>query len=99
MDGTTNIAVGGTTPESTVVFKATLSDPTNDQVKLQIELRRLGEFSGAFTGNFTHESGFVICGAVAHTPVTALSLHDALPISRAVDNTTRASAWVSFGGN
>jgi parallel beta-helix repeat protein len=46
-DGVTVIPEGGTTPESTVVFKATVSDPNGDSVRLEIELRRIGE---PFTG-------------------------------------------------
>lgn len=49
-DGVTVISEGGTTPESTVVFKATVSDPDGDSVRLEIELRQMGE---AFTGEPT----------------------------------------------
>jgi hypothetical protein len=44
-DGT-EIPVGGTTDESTVIFKGVVNDPDDDQVKLQIELRRLDEYEG-----------------------------------------------------
>src|SRR5439155_658883 len=64
-DGVTSIAVGGTTPEGRVVFQATVSDPTSDPVKLQIDLWRLAEFAGTFTGypnpaRFLSSSGGVV---------------------------------------
>jgi len=52
-DEVTVIPEGGTTPESTVVFKATVSDPDGDSVRLEIELRQIGE---AFTGEPTPET-------------------------------------------
>jgi len=99
MDRVTAIGVGATTPESTVVFKATVSDSTGDQVKLQIEMRRLGEFLGAFTSNFTHESAFVGSGGVAQITVSGLANDIYHWRARTVDSTGQASAWVSFGGN
>ncbi|MBI5060978.1 MAG: glycoside hydrolase family 25 protein, partial [Candidatus Aenigmarchaeota archaeon] len=56
-DNITVIPEGGTTPESTVVFKGTVNDPDGDNVRLEIELRQIGE---AFTGTPTTEtiSGF-----------------------------------------
>jgi len=66
-DGATAIPVGGTTNESTVVFKGRVSDPDGDQVKLQIELRRLDEYSGEFdeTTGGLKESNFVESGSEA----------------------------------
>ncbi len=97
-DGVTAIAVGGSTPETTVVFKGTVSDPdTGQQVKLQIELRPLAT---AFTGTFTNESSLVTNGDVAQ--ITVPNLSSGTPYhwrARTVESNGAASAWVSFGGN
>lgn len=52
-DGATVIPEGGTTPESTVVFRGTVSDPDGDDVQLEIELRQMSE---AFTDEPTPET-------------------------------------------
>ncbi|RLC76780.1 MAG: hypothetical protein DRI61_12670, partial [Chloroflexi bacterium] len=60
-DSVTVIPEGGTTPESTVVFKATVSDPDGDSVRLEIELRQIDE---PFIGEPTPEtiSDYVLSG-------------------------------------
>ena len=56
------IPEGGVIPEGTIVFKATLEDPDGDDVRLEIELRKIDE---PFTGKPTSEtiSDFVPSGS------------------------------------
>ncbi len=63
-DGNTPIRLGGTTNESTVVFRGYVIDPTGQggSVSLQIELRRLAEFGGQFRNVPTKVSPFVTSG-------------------------------------
>mgnify|MGYP001611281912 CR=1 FL=1 len=61
-DSTTQIPENGITQESTVVFKATLNDQDNDQVKLQVELK---EKNQPFDGANIIESSFVASGGEA----------------------------------
>jgi len=60
-DGVSEVPVGGSTDDAAVVLRGRISDPDNDQVKLEIELRRLDErFDGNyFTGTATQESEWV----------------------------------------
>lgn len=95
-DATTPIAEGGSTLETTVVFKATVSDPDGDQVRLQIELRRLDEPN--FTGEPTLESDLVPSASVA-----TIVRSDLIPGNyhwryRAEDMDKNASTWKEFGG-
>jgi len=95
-DGTTVIPEGGATPESTVVFKATISDPEGDSVRLEIELRQIGE---AFTGEPTPEtiSDFVPSGS--QVIITRYDLVDGSYKwqYRARDSKGATSSWVEFG--
>jgi subtilisin family serine protease len=96
-DGVTPIAAGGSTPETAVFLRGTVSDPASQTVKLQVEVRPLGT---AFANAMTHESGFVASGAMASATVAGLaggvSYHWQ---ARAVDVAGGASAWTSFGAN
>jgi len=93
-DGVTVIPEGRTTPESTVVFKATVSDPDKDRVKLQIELRQITE---AFTGTPTWESGLVASGTQVSWTRGELVNASYKWRYRAVDERGLASNWVEFG--
>jgi len=95
-DGTTAISTGGTTTESTVVFKGTVSDVNGDTVKMQLELRPVGT---AFTNSFTHQSAFLASGSIASITATGVSLNDYHWQGRSVDSIGATSAWTSFGGN
>ncbi|MBI2560020.1 MAG: hypothetical protein HYW14_02675 [Planctomycetes bacterium] len=95
-DGTTIISNGWTTNESTVVFKGTVSDPDNDQVKLQIELRPLNE---GFTGVHTHESTLVSSGGRASITVASLANGSYHWKGRAVDTKGATSNWVDAGSS
>jgi len=93
-DGAIVIPESGTTTESTVVFKATVSDPNNDDVKLQVELK---EFGQSFTETNLIESPLVSSGN--ETSVTRYGL---IPQSyhwrvRVVDSQGNASDWKEFG--
>jgi hypothetical protein len=95
-DGVTVIPEGGTTPESTVVFKATVSDPDGDSVRLEIELRQMSE---SFTGEPTPEtiSDYVPSGT--QVTITRYGLVNAEYHwrYRAKDSHGATSDWVEFG--
>jgi len=94
-DGTTAIPVGAVTPESTVVFKATVNDPNpHDSVRLEVEVE------GLASGPLTHTSPLVPRGTPVALPVT--NLHDDEGYhwrARTCDKTSRCSTWFNFGGN
>lgn len=93
-DGITIIPAGGTTNESTVVFKGTISDPDNDQVKLQIEFRPMSQ---PFTGDYTHESGLVSSGGRPSITVTGITNGSYHWKGRTVDSKGAPSAWKEAG--
>lgn len=93
-DAITTIPESGITTESVVVFKAIISDPNNDSVKLQVELK---EFSQSFDGTNLIESPFVSSGSGA-----SLTRYGLIPQSyhwrvRAVDDEGNVSLWQEFG--
>jgi hypothetical protein len=92
-DATTVISEGGTSNENKVVFKATLSDPDDDQVKLQIELRKTTE---AFTGTPNLESSLVNGGTPAAIAAENLAAASYKWRFRAMDARGLASAWAQF---
>ncbi|NQE45677.1 hypothetical protein C5S31_06635 [ANME-1 cluster archaeon GoMg2] len=100
-DSTTEIPVGGTTNERTVIFKGTVSDPDGDMVKLQVELRRLDEYGGQFdeTKGGLKDSGFVASGSEAVAYAIELIDADYHWRARAVDEHGDSSEWQQFGGN
>jgi PKD repeat protein len=97
-DGITAIAVGATTPETSVVLKGALSDADAGQtVKLQLEVRPLGT---AFSNAATHESALLASGSLAAVTVPSLAPGTSYHWqARAVDNQGAASAWAPFGAN
>jgi parallel beta-helix repeat protein len=93
-DGQSSISEGGVIIESTTVFRATLNDLDNDQIKLQVELK---EFNQPFDGLDIIESGYVNSGNDAST-----TPYDLIPASyhwraRAVDNQGNIGSWQEFG--
>ena len=71
MNGTTAIALGGVTPEGTVILKGTIgADADGDNVRLEVEVQPAGS---AFTGVATVTSAFGPAGnhQVSFTPVTS----------------------------
>ncbi len=95
-DGTTAIPVGGDVTQSLSVWlQGQVSDPDAGQgVRLEVEVRPIGT---AFQGTPTATSPFVANGATASITVSGLSNNTNYHWqARAVDNTNRAGAWVSF---
>jgi PKD repeat protein len=99
-DGT-EITVGGVTVEDTVVFKGIVSDPDGDHVKLQVELRGIGEYGGEFneTAGGFKESGLVQNGNEAVAYVFGLNDGGYHWRARAIDEHGSPSEWVDFGNN
>src|SRR5205085_8922579 len=97
-DGTTAVPVGGTAPGRSVIFKATVTDPNpGDQLRLEVEVKPVGT---AFNGVVSATGPSVASGAPATPVLAGLSDNTAYHWrARAVDQTSRASAWVSFGNN
>ncbi|MGH7567794.1 MAG: Ig-like domain-containing protein [Gemmatimonadales bacterium] len=97
-DGLTAIAVGGTTDEQTVSFKATVSDPDpGDRLRLHVEVRPIGT---AFSNAPTDSSAQVASGAIATTTVTALTNKTNYHWqARVSDESGRTGPWLAFGGN
>lgn len=91
----------GDSAESTVVFKGKVYDPGKGKAKLrlQTELRRLDEFGGGFTGEFTQQSGLVDSGKEA-----TITVYDLIPAqyhwrARVVDEVGNTGPWMSYGNN
>ena len=96
-NGSTAIGVGGSTDETTVVLKGTMSDPDGNTVKLQVEVRPL---SIGFSNTATQESSLVSSGSVASVTVSSLMNSTGYHWqARAVDSQGAASGWIAFGGN
>ncbi len=96
-DDISPISEGAITTESTVVFKASLNDSDNDQVKLQVELREMLEsFTGIFDGGIL-ESEFISSGSEA--TITRIELVNGQYHwrARAVDFQGNTSGWQEFG--
>ncbi len=93
-NGTTAIPEGGTTNESKVVFKATTTDPDGEQVKFQIELRKIAE---AFTGTPNLQSSLVNSGTPATIAAENLGAANYKWRFRAMDTGGLANAWAEFG--
>jgi hypothetical protein len=97
-DATTPIAVGGATPEATVVISGTVNDPDpTDLVRLEVEMRPLGiDFSNAPTGS----SVLMSSGNEAIATITGLTDNTSYHWQvRTVDQDGATSSWVPFGGN
>lgn len=100
-DSTTEISVGNTTDERIVILKGNVSDPDSDQVKLQVELRRLDEYGGQFdeTKGGLKNSVSVENGSDAFARAIELIDADYHWRARAIDEHGEPSEWVDFGGN
>jgi hypothetical protein len=99
-DGSTPIAIGGTTSEDAVVFRATISDQNDaDTVHLELELEPLGS---PFTNVRTHQSAlFAARNGNVTAPITAaVAMNTGYHWqARTCDRTGRCSAWFTFGQN
>jgi hypothetical protein len=99
-DGTTSLAIGAWTNESTVVLKFNMAsaNPT-DSLTPQVEFQQVGT---TFNNAFTHASSVV---AYSGTPVqatitiTGLSNFASYHWQARVVNAAGNGAWTSFGGN
>jgi hypothetical protein len=100
-DSATEIPVGCTTDERIVIFKGNVSDSDGDQVKLQVELRRLDEYGGEFdeTKGGLFESTLVENGSEAVVSRGELIDADYHWRARAIDEHGEKSEWVEFGDN
>ena len=99
-DGTTIIAIGGTTSEDGVRFKGTVSDPNDaDSVRLEIEVEPLGS---PFTNVRTNQSDFVPAanGNVVVSIQAGVSMNTSYHWqARSCDKTNRCSVWLKYGDN
>src|SRR6267378_462217 len=97
-DGTTGIPVGGTATARSVTFAASVTDPNpGDQLRLEVEVKPVGT---AFANGPSASSPAVANGVTATAAVAGLSDNTAYHWqARTLDQTGRASPWVSFGGN
>ena len=91
------IAVGGAVGDSSIVLRASLSDPDGDSLRMEVEVRPVGT---PFTDTPT-ATGPLFPGSFG-TQVVVTGLSDDVAYHwqvRARDRTGRASAWRPFGGN
>lgn len=95
-NGDTNIPEGGTTPQSTVVFKAIVRDPDLDLVRLEIELRQMSE---VFIGHPLVEtvSDYVFSGSQVSMARYGLVNAEYKWQYRARDANGAVSPWTEFG--
>ncbi|MCK4553956.1 right-handed parallel beta-helix repeat-containing protein [Candidatus Parcubacteria bacterium] len=95
-DGETVLEAFETTAGETVVFKAQVNDSDGDQVKLQVELREVGQpFTGVDDGGILN-SDFVLAGSEAATTSNILSNGEYHWQARAIDEQGAASEWQEF---
>jgi len=91
-DEITTISEGGTTTESTIVFKATVSDPDNDKVKLQVQIKEVDrEWQDII------ESNLVNSGSEALVTKYGLIEGQYRWRARAMDERGAVSDWQEFG--
>ncbi len=94
-DGSTSISTGGAATSTTVVLKATVSDPDSNQVKLEVEVKPVGT---AFDGTSTFTGSLVSSGSTASATVTGLTFGANYHWrARAVDsNDVPSASWASY---
>lgn len=90
------LPAGSTNDDTTIVFKATLSDPDLDAVWLDLEVRPVGT---AFTNGATNVGTEITSGSTATISVGSLTDGSYHWQARTADRNGARSAWVSFGGN
>ena len=98
-DSTTQIPVGSTVSDQSLIFKGYLSDPDGDKVKLQIELRRVDEYAGSFQNRFTQEGNLINSDNQADTAAYGLINGNYHWQARTMDEHGLSSDWVGFGSN
>ncbi len=97
-DSVTELPLGGAVSDGSLVIKSALDDPDMaDSIRLQVEVQPVDL---AFVGIATETSSFVTSGDTALVVIAGLDVDTEYRWqARAVDQTTRASGWVPFGGN
>ena len=96
-DTITEIPIGGTVNEKIVLLQANSTDPDGDKVKIQVEIRRIGD---VFLNRATHESGFYENTTnELKVLVYGMPNGDYYWQTRVVDEYGLASEWISFGNN
>jgi hypothetical protein len=93
-DGTNTIFEGATTLENKIIFKAAITDPDNDQITLQIELRKMTE---AFTGAPNLQSSLQNAWTTVSVTRDSLAFADYKWRFRAMDTRGLASVWKEYG--
>jgi hypothetical protein len=93
-NGTTVIPEGGATGEQKIVFKATISDPDDEPVKLQLEVKKTTE---AFTGTQLLQSSGVNSGSQVTIIRDNLNVGSYKWRCRTMDARGKFSAWTEFG--
>ncbi|KKH48881.1 N-acetylmuramoyl-L-alanine amidase [Methanosarcina sp. 1.H.A.2.2] len=95
-DELTEIPLGGTTTENSVIMKGVVLDPNGDKVQLEVEVKPLGT---AFTGTPTKTSSLVASGSTASVTCTGLSNGQYHWQARAKNSAGVTGSWLSAGGN
>ncbi|MGH7595115.1 MAG: T9SS type A sorting domain-containing protein [bacterium] len=90
----TAITEGDTIDANRIVFKATISDPDDEPVKLQIELRKITD---TFTGVPTQESNLANSGTLVSITTDILAAVGYKWRYRVMDVLGLANDWVEFG--
>jgi len=91
------IPTGGVTTESTLFFQSPTFDVDGDAVRLQIEIRPVGE---DFTGAVTAESAAVPSGTQAQLAFGGVSVGGPYHWrARLVDSSGAPSSWIPYGEN
>jgi hypothetical protein len=97
----TVIPVGGTTDETFYLVSATVSDPDLMQVRLQVEVRKVGTtfVLAALASSAYVSSGSTVSVLVSLPPPSTTAPGDYHWHARTNDINNASSDWVSFGGN
>ncbi len=99
-DGITTLATGGTSTQTTVVFKMAMSDADgSDTLTPYVEAQPVGT---AFTNTGTAGSGVAYSGTAVTGTVTLTGLIDATSYhwqAKVCDATSVCTSWTSYGGN
>ena len=97
-DGSTGLGFGGTTDERSVVLVGDVTDPDDDAVSLEVEVKPVGTaFSNSPSSNCS-SSGMVASGGTAVVACSGLADGQYHWQARAKDSFGTTSAWQSAGG-
>ncbi len=98
-DGVINIAVGGSTSERTVVMKGKVTDPDNNPVSLEVEIKPIGTSFAKLPSPNCVSGGSVSSGQIAAVTCSGLADGKYHWQARARDSNGAMSNWFSAGGN